>query len=96
MPFYPIIRAILILTVFLLLVPGCASHGPKEHFTDDYGQIYRQGFATQVVDPEAGTASPPVDTLPGEIAQKIYDNRYVDPLTKQIEEEDESLMREID
>ena len=75
---------------------ACETPGPRAHFTEDYGTIYRQGFAAQVVNPEAGTASSPVDTLPGDIAQKIYDNRYVDPLTKTIKEEDDSLLQEID
>ena len=90
------IAGLLAATLLVGLCLGCATPGPREHFTDDFGHTYQQGFAAQTVNPEAGTTSPPVDTLPGEIAQEIYDNRYVDPLTKQVEQEDESLMREID
>ncbi|MBL0715118.1 MAG: hypothetical protein JJV98_15630 [Desulfosarcina sp.] len=84
------------LTLFLLFCLGCATDGPRDHFADDYGDIYRQGFAAQVIHPEAGTACPPVDTLPADIALEIYDNRYVNPLTQEVEEEEDSLMQEID
>lgn len=66
---------------------GCASD--RRHLSDDFGETYFQGVNAQIVNPAAPVNAAPADTLPGEVAQKIYNQRYVKSMTEKKEEKDD-------
>ncbi len=70
---------------------GCAGE-PTSHLSNDFGQSYKTAFNAQVLHPDAPRDTSAADTLPGEIADKIYQNRYVHGLTsKPKDKDDESV-----
>ena len=75
-----VLKQIPYLLIISGLVFGCAS--PK-HLSPDYGKACKAAFAAQVINPDAPEDPSPADTLPGDIAQKIYKERYIKGLTEE-------------
>ncbi len=66
-----------------LLALACA--GPKRHISDDYGDAYRDAFQAQVVNPSGAQDATPAEGLPGEVANRVYEERYVESLLEEPE-----------
>ena len=77
----------------MLLSAGC-NHAPR-YLSQDHGQSYKAAFSQQVVNPDAPENRGPVDTLPGAVGSKIYQKRYVDTLTTEQKDHQESVGQQL-
>jgi len=56
--------------------------------SDDFGEAYYTALSAQKLNPAAPVNPTPANSLPGELAEKIYQQRYVKSLTEKQESED--------
>jgi hypothetical protein len=77
----------------LFLSAGC--HQASRYMSQDHGQYYKAAFSQQVVNPDAPEDRRPVDTLPGAVGSKIYQKRYVDTLTTEQKDHQESVGQQL-
>ena len=78
---------LLILSALVLAIPaflGCAS---SEHLSKSHGQSYEAILCAQAVNPTASKDAVPVDALPGQAGDSIYEN-YL----KSFEKNDDEFM----
>ncbi len=86
---------LLILSVLVLAVPafqGCTlSQAPgkpaPEHLSKNYGQSYEALLCVQAVNPDASKDAAPVDALPGQAGDSIYEN-YLNSFDKNADSDD--------
>lgn len=72
----------------LMLLNACASDCFDASV---HGQSYRAYFSAQPVNPDAPADTAPAVTLPGRVANDIYQNRYLPEMTEKKSEKDEKL-----
>ncbi len=70
----------------LLFLAGC-SGTPDKHLSPDFGHAYADAFAAQVVNPAAPAEPQAITPLPGEIADLIYQKRYIQQMTEETEDD---------
>lgn len=72
----------------LLLLHACTTdcEDPSVH-----GRSYRAYFSAQPVNPDAPADPAPAMTLPGRVANDIYEKRYLPAMTEKKSEKDEKV-----
>ncbi len=80
-----------------LAMISCADTADR-HLSPEYGRCYRQAFSAQPVNPAAPEDPSPAMTLPGEIASKMYHERYIPAMTEKKEKDagDDTVSESID
>lgn len=81
---------LLSLVSLMVILSGCM-HEPRR-LSEDYGQKNADAFAAQVINPFSPEDGTPVAELPGELADKIYKNRYLKEMTEKTEESESGSM----
>ena len=78
----------------ILSLTGFACSASK-HLSPEYGESYHETFSSQVIDPDAPEDPSYADTLPGDIANKIYKKRYIRSMTEKEKEKDEGVGQQL-
>ncbi len=77
---------LMLVLAFPCLVAGCS---PRPHLSADFGEAYFTGTRAQVLNPSAPEYPNPVQTLPGELAVQIYQQRYIKSMTEEKKEKED-------
>ncbi len=85
---------IMISCLTILSLTGFACSAPK-HLSPEYGESYHEAFSSQVIDPDAPEDPSHADTLPGDIANKIYKKRYIKSMTEKEKEKEEGVGQQL-
>ncbi len=67
---------------------GC-SHPTPRHLSPDYGQCCQSGFAAQVVNPDGPNDPSPPNSLPGDIAIQLYEQKYIKSLMEKKDKDED-------
>ena len=80
---------LLLLSCFLgVAIIGCTP--TQKNLSPDFGQSLSQAFTAQAINPAAPVNAAPVDTLPGDLGEQIYQKRYVKMLTEEKKEKEDA------
>jgi len=80
-----------ILTAIVFLLTACAGIAdPPGRLDPDFGKSCRNAFSAQTINPTAPADSSPATSLPGELANQIYKQRYVKPMTEEKKEKEDA------
>ena len=75
----------------VLLLNGCgAVTESPDHMAPRFGQCLENGLSAQAVNPAAPADPSPADSLPGDLADKIYKKRYEKAMTEEKKEKEDA------
>ena len=74
----------------MILFGGCAASPTAEELNPDFGKSVQAAFAIQVIHPEGPSDPSPCDLLPGDLADQIYNKRYIKSMTEEKKEKEDA------
>ncbi len=83
-PFYVLsYLGMVVLAIFLLVMISACQTTVERHMSPEFGRCVSAGVEAQILNPHAPRDPSSAASMPGDLAQQIYNKRYVKTMTEE-------------